>query len=419
LRLPSFVIAAGLLAFPAAFARALEANLFLERTRRDVPIAEAQERAAFSSILPKVSLVASGILNSKEVAFGDPPGLLILPKEDWKTGIVATQPLFAGLREKRAWDQAKIAIEIARQGSRSAAEETLFAVAVAYAGALGRQAIVEVEVKNLALVKERRKQANDLFGAGETTRVDVLRAEADLKAAEDRLVSARQAVAESLADLRVLLVLDGPIAVAEPDAPLPPLPPEAELVERAIASRPDLKQLEKSLETAVLEVKKRKGAYLPVLYAEGGYVKQKVSFPTQEYGYGALRFSFDVFNGGETRSKVVIAGLQQEQASLKLEELRRRVREEVKVRLMAVEAARIRVSLSTERLAASQAEYDQALEQYRNQILTSIDLQSAEASLTDALRARISARLGLFLSEVQAWHASGSLLQAVHKEIVR
>lgn len=403
------------LTLEAAFTRAIDANLSLERARHELAIAEAQRSVARSAILPKISVSASALLNSKEVAFGESPRLLILPKQDWATRAVAIQPLFAGLREIRARDQAKVAVKSAQEGENAVTEDTLLFVAAAYAGALGNQAIVKVEENNLSLVEARRKQARDLFEAGETTRVDLLRAQADLKAAEDRLVSARQRLAESLADLRVLLALDHPVGVVEPDTALPPLPSEAALVAMA-QTRPDIKQAENALETAALEVKKQRGAYFPVVYAEGGYVKQKVAFPTEEYGYGALRFSFDLFSGGETKARVVVAKEREEQARLSLEDLRRRVREDVKVKLLGVESARTRVALSSERLQSAQAEYEQSFEQYRSQLLTSIDLQSAEVSLSDARRALVSARLEFFLVQVQVWHATGNLVAAAARK---
>ncbi len=168
-----------------------------------------------------------------------------------------------------------------------------------------------------------------------------------------------------------------------------------------------MKQAELALSTASLEVKKQWGAYLPVLFAEAGYVKQKRAFPVDEYGYGALRFSVPLFRGGETTARVAAARERETQARLALEELRREVTEEVHVALLAVEAARARVKLADERLTAAQADYDQTFEQYRNQLLTTLDVQSAETSLAEARRGRIAARLGLFLAEVRTFHAAG------------
>jgi outer membrane protein TolC len=180
-----------------------------------------------------------------------------------------------------------------------------------------------------------------------------------------------------------------------------------------------VKRAELELAAASLEVKKQQGAYFPVLYAEGGYVKQKRAFPVDEYGYGALRLSFDVFRGGEVPARVAFARERETQARLALDELRRQAREDVHVALLAVEAARARTKLADERLAAAQADYDQTFDQYRNQLLTTLDVQSAETSLADARRGRIAARLGHFLAEVRAYHAAGVLAPAARKEISR
>ena len=95
------------------------------------------------------------------------------------------------------------------------------------------------------------------------------------------------------------------------------------------------------------------------------------------------------------------------------------MKEEVGVALHAVESARARVKLADERLASAQADYDQTFDQYRSQLLTALDLSSAETSLADARRGRISARLGLFLAEVRTFHAAGVLAPAARQETAR
>ena len=402
-----------------AFERALSSNLSLERARRELPAADAERKAMFSALLPKVAAAGNLGLNSTEVSFGEPPDdRTVLPKQDWDYRVVAVQPLFAGLREKRAYDQSKLAVEGARETGRGAEEDVLLRVATAFAAAAGSEALVDVETRNVALVAQRKKQAKDLFEAGETTRVDLLRAEADGKAAEERLISARQGLEEALGRLRVALALDGPVDVDAGSALLPPLGPESDLVASALA-RPDVRQAELAFSSAGIEVKKQRGAYLPVLFAEAGYVKQKRAFPVDEYGYGALRFSVDLFRGGETAARVAAARERETQARLAVEELRREVKEEVQVALLAVEAARARTKLADERLTAAQADYDQTFEQYRSQLLTTLDVQAAETSLAEARRGRIAARLGLFLAEVRTFHAAGVLAPATRKETAR
>lgn len=409
----------GPLTLSQAFERALSSNLTVERSRREIAATDAQRRATFAALLPKVMAFANLGLNSTEVSFGEPPDdRSILPKQDWDYRVMATQPLFAGLREKRAYDQSKLAVVSAQQAERGTEEDVLLSVAGAFSSAAAAGALVDVETRNVVLVSNRLKQARDLFEAGETTRVDVLRAEADKKAAEERLVTARQLREDALGSLRVALALDSEFDVDATSAVLPPLSPEAELLAAAL-SRPAIRQAELALESATLEVKKQQGAHLPVVFAEAGYVKQKRAFPVGEYGYGALRFSLDIFRGGEINARVAAAREREAQARLTLEDLKRKVKEEVHVALLAVEASRARQKLAEERLVAAQADYDQTFDQYRNQLLTTLDLQSAETSLADARRGIIAAKLALFVSEVRAMYAGGILVPTVRKESAR
>ena len=165
-----------------ALTRAITSNAAVGRARAEVALAEAQKRGTFSLILPRLSATGNLTRNSEEVSFGSAEDRrTILPANDWKGQLTLNQPVFAGLREKRAYQQSKEALASARDGLVGAEDRVLFQVARAYLAASEADAIVAVERQTLALAQKRRKQAQDLFEAGETTRVDVLRAETDRK----------------------------------------------------------------------------------------------------------------------------------------------------------------------------------------------------------------------------------------------
>jgi outer membrane protein TolC len=214
----------------------------------------------------------------------------------------------------------------------------------------------------------------------------------------------------------VALALDADVAVVEPAAALAPPATEAELLALAVEQRSEVQQARNDVRIAELEVQKQKGAYLPVITADAGWVYQKTTFPKDEYGYAALRFTVPVFQGGEVGARVAAAKVRQRQAELALEEAQRQVREEVRVSLQHVEAERTSLQLAEEQRQAAQAEYDQAIEMYRAQEATALDLEAAEALLADASRAVATSRLDLRLAELRAWAAAGSLTSVVMKE---
>jgi outer membrane protein len=393
-----------------ALRRALEANPGVARSRLDVSAAHAVTRQALASILPQVGFQANYTRNDKEVTFGSgSDARTILAANDWSYRFTLNQPVYAGNRERKALKQSRLNEDAAREGVLGAEEQLLLGVATDYLAVVAAEDLLAVEQRNLDLARRRREQAQDFFDAGETTRVDVLRAEADIKGAERRLATARQSREAAAGRLRLDLALEAPIAVQAPGDLLPPLPPEAELTAAAQETRPEVAQAKANLEIARLEVAKQKGARLPVVTADGAWVKQRAAFPTDQYGQLSLRLSIPIWDSGEITSKVVIAEEHRRQAELALQQVRQAVGEEVHQALVSLSTAGANLQLAKEQLAAAEAEYDQANELYRAQELTSLEAQSAETSLAEARRTVASSQLDRDVAGLRVWAAAGML----------
>jgi outer membrane protein len=394
---------------------AFDRNLALARARADVPAAEANRRLYRSAVLPRLSVGGSVVRNSAEVSFGPPDDVrTILPLTSWDVRVNVSQPIFAGFRDLKAYRQSKIGIDFAREGVRFASDQVLLEASRQFLLALQAEALVEVESQNLALARSRLEQATALFEAGETTQVDVLRAEADIKAAERRVVEAQRSRELALSELRFALALDEELALAPPageDRAVPLVPGESDLLSQAYRARPEVRQAEYSIESARLEVEKQRGAYYPVVTADAGYVRQATTFPRESYGFGAVRVTVPIYQGGEIGARVAIAEEREKQAALVLEEARRGVREDVRMALVDLEAARTNLALAQEQLRAAEAEYAQISELYQNQELTSLDLQASEAALTAARRGVATGELLIYAAEVQVWYVAGTLTE--------
>ena len=405
------------LGFDEALRRALDANTSVGRARAEVGAADAQRRTFLSYVLPRIGATGGLIRNSEEVSFGGADfQRVILPLNDWNLRLTVQQPVFAGLREQRAYQQAKEGVRAAEQGVRGTEDQILLRTASDYIQAVGGQELVRVEEQTLALARDRLREARDFFEAGETTRVDVLRAESSAKAAERSIALARRNRDAALGQLRIDLNLDGDFEVSEPSLALPARPDEALLLQQAEETRTEVRQAKSALRIAELEVSKQKGAYLPTVTADAGYVWQKTSFPTDRYGYAALRFIVPIWQSGEIGARVAFARARERQAQLVLEEQRRAVQEDVRRALLDLETATTSLTLSEEQLRAAEAEYEQVADLYRSQEATSLDIQSSETNLNDARRAVVVSRLGRLLSELGVYFAAGDLKSAVLKE---
>ena len=408
------------LTLAGALQRALAANPDLGVARLEVAAARAQKDIAVSAVLPHLSATGNYLRNTVESAFDfNGTQVLLLPRNDWNYKLTLTQPIFAGNRDRKALSQARLGIRSAEQEAGSSEEQLLLAVVSDYLAILQGQELLDVEKLNLALTQERRTLAQNLFEAGESTRVDTLRAEADIKAVERRVADAQRMRDEAESRLRLDLALERPLAVAEPAALFPPLADEAALVAAAERQRPEVIEAEIALASAKLEVDKQRGAYYPVLSAEGDFLSQRSSFPADRYGQLALKLTVPIYQGGETAGRVALARERQRQAELRLDAARRTVREEVRRSFIDLASAEASQRLARDQLAASEAEYRQAADLYRAQETTSLDEQSAENSLADARRAVATSKLDRQLAELRVWAAAGMLKQTVLEENAR
>ena len=193
----------------------------------------------------------------------------------------------------------------------------------------------------------------------------------------------------------------------------PSLAEEAVLIARAESLRPELAAAENELEIADLEVSKQFGFGLPTVTFDAAYVDQKTAFPTDNYSYAALRFNIPIFQSGEVRARMARARHQKAQANWALEELRQRVREDVRLSLLDLRTAERTLELAREGLAAAEAEYDETFELYQAQEATSLDVQASERALAEARRALVVGELERDLSHLSVYYAVGSLKDAI------
>jgi len=400
----------------AALERAFVVSPAAVRAQDEIGAAIAQKDATKSLVLPRINITGSLIRNSEEVTFGSTEdSRTILPGTDWNARLTLQQPVYAGRREFRLYNQSKEGIILARDGQQMTRDRIALRVIGDYAAAVQAAALVRVETEAAELAAKRIAQAQALFDAGEVTRVDVLRAETARKAALRRVSSAEAEAIQARSRLRMALAIDGGEAAlgeldTETELGLPVLAQEA--LEARSLSRPEIKQAETNVRIANLEVLKQKGAYLPVLTADLGYVRQKSSFPSDSYGYAALRLTVPVFQGGEVGAKTRLAAARLHQAEVTLEETRRQATEDVRQSLALLEVARRSKALADDQVRAAEAEYDQARDLYEEREVTALDLEAAESALSEARRALIQARFTVLQAEASAWLAAGSLADA-------
>ncbi len=344
------------------------------------------------------------------MTFGsDDNAATILPATSWRYELKLSQPIYSGGRATRALEQAGIGINVARQQALGTRQGVLLRTTSDYLGVIQGAALVTVETQNVELARKRLEQAKAFYDAGESTKVDVLRAESAVKASERRLAAAVQAKESAASELRIDLAVDQPVAVASGALSLPAVPERPALLAQAFSARPEIRQAELNLRFNQIEVEKQKRKYLPVITSDATYTTQASDFPAPQYGALSFNLHLPIFDSFEIAHQVAIATQQRTQASLALEEMKRGVREQVDLSLIHLKTAQTNLDLARDQLAASEAEYQQMFDLYRAQEATALDLESAETSLAEARRAVATGELDLDLARLSVWYATGTL----------
>ena len=403
------------LTFRQALQRAVEVNNTVERARADITVAEATKEQLLSNVMPRITATGNAVRNSEEVSFGSGSDKsTVLPRNDWSYRIVLSQPVFAGRRELRAYSQAKLGITSAQQAELGTEDAVLLRVATNYLALVNAEARINIEKRNIELAEKRRTQSNAFFEAGEVTKVDVLRAETAIKAAQRALAVNEQNRENAESRLRADLDLDGAIVATTPEQPMPAVPEESTLISKAETVRPDVVLAANNLKIAELEIQKQRGFWLPTITLDGGWINQKAQFPASRYSYGALRFNVPLLQSGEVEARVANAKAHELQAKLDLDTAKINAREDVRQALATLHAAETNLVLTRELLTAAEAEYAQEFELYRAQEATSLDLATSEQSLADARRAVAEESLNRDVAALRVWYASGAMREALN-----
>jgi len=401
-----------------AIARALIANPAALRSRTDIEIARSQTRQLRASILPQVDFYGSSTINDRQVQFGgETDGTVILPRNDWNMRLVVSQPIYAGGRELKTIRQSRLLEQGAAETLRGREEGLILQTATDYLGVIQGDALLAVERRNLELAERRRKQANDFYEAGESTRVDLLRADTAIKSSLRRLAAATQLRESSVSRLRLDLATDDVASISDSSMPLPSIPSEAELLRRAESDRPEIRQAAFGAQIATLEVSKQRGRYLPVLTADASYTRQKVQFPADEYAALTFNLYVPIWTSGAVGAQVAQAKEREKQAQSIVAETRRMVREDIQLALLDLRTAETNLALAQEQVTAGEAEYSQTFELYQEQEATSLDVETSETALAEARRAVVTGTLDRDLAQLRVWRAAGVLKSVIVSEV--
>ncbi len=412
---PAAAAAPGQLTLAEAVRLGVEHNLAAVLGREQAVAARAAAREAKARLLPQLGATVSGSRSKIDLeAYGFPvaPGEspLIGPFNVVDGRLTASMPLLdlsAGASAHAAASRA----DAAAAGEQDAAAAVAAAVSSLYLRAAAGRSRVEAAEAQVATAEALLGRARAMEEAGTVAGIEVLRAQVQLAAEQQRLIVARNDTATATLALAqaVGLPMAEELAVADalPETPLPDVDLGAAL-EQARSRRADLRAARAAVRAAEASVSAAHAARLPSmrLAADIGRIGPDAGALETTYDARAV-VAVPLFTGGAmgSRSAAAASALRREQA--RLTDLDSRVELQIRSAVLDVKAAadQTRVAREAETLAAEQL--TQAEDRFSAGVASGIEVVQAQDAVAAAHERVIAGRLAYDEAKIALARALG------------
>lgn len=408
---------------------ALKENPGLKAASLSLPAAEAEVAKARARFLPQINVVET-------FNFSDSPSQVFMNKlnqrrfsaqdflldnlnnppayGNFRTGVVASQPVFQAGEAYLGWQQARLRKEQTQAQVLTARQRLIHRVTQAYFARQLAEARLGVirEAKNTAA--SNRKLVQSLYEAGAVVRADLLAAEVHLARLTQEEIQAAGQVEVAKSALATAVGL--PETASRPLAPAPkepaPMPGNLEDLQKvAEERRPDLKSLSLAARVAKQELTKAQLNYLPRLKVTAEYdVDQRHLFGRGADSYTVMAvLHLNLFNGLADLARARQARAQAAQAQEYERELLEAIRHQVTESVLHLKTAHAR-------LKVAQAAVEQAREglrlirlRYEEGLTLLLDLLTAQDAKKEAELSYLAALFDTHLAQAGLELALGTL----------
>ena len=392
---------------PLSLADAL--NLTLQQNRTILKSASDLE-AAYGVSLQVRALTIPKLQATGKYTATDAEAIESIPNttqshQTWNAGIQIVQSIYEGGRVRSSIRVAKLTREQAILAHQTVIADTLLATRVAYYDILLAAQNIVVREASVSLLAKELEDQQRRFDSGTVPRFNVLRAEVAVANAKPALIRARnnhRIAKNTLVNLLgynlpsdvwedIPMQLTDTLEVGEYSIELPAA------ISQALGKRTELGTLRKLEKLREEDITTARSGRLPSVQAFAGWGWRNRSFSTDitdsidGWQVGA-QATWNIFDGYQTRGKVVQAKAAHEKSKLELDDTSSRI--EIEVRTAYSIFVQAREVLESQKKVQEQADEALRLAKTRaeNGAGTQLDVLNAETALTEARTTQIEAK---------------------------
>jgi outer membrane protein TolC len=287
---------------------------------------------------------------------------------------------------------------------RNARELVVVTVGLSYVQALAAEARVDAVQAQLTTATTLYQQAVDQKNAGVSPAIDVLRAQVEMQAQQQRLVVAKNTLDKEKLQLARIIGLpvgqEFTLAQKIPYTPAPPLLLE-EAISRALRDRPDYAVAQARVRAAEFSQRAANSERLPSLVFNGDYgvVGRNLSNAHGTFAVDGV-IKVPIFEGGRIKGDILQADSFLKQRKAEAEDMRGRIEYEIRTAFLDLTSAAEQVRVATSTLALANETLAQSQDRFRAGVTNNVEVVQAQEAVANSNDAFISSTLQFNLAKL-------------------
>lgn len=253
----------------------------------------------------------------------------------------------------------------------------------------------------------------EMLKNGKMSRSEVKQLEAAMNESKYNVVNSQTVVDQYLLELRQLLELEpgssvdiAQVSVAD-KAALAAVPARLKVYEQALASRPEIKMGQESINATDLQLKIAKAGYLPTVALTAGIGDNHMTGTNVDFGkqmkYNlsgsvGVTLSIPIYDNRATKSAIEKAKYQRATAELDLQDKQKQLYNSIDRYWQNATSGSARYQAALSSVSSQEENYNSIAEQFRVGLKTVVDLTTARASLLQAQQEKLESKYTTLLN---------------------
>jgi len=407
-----------------ALQMALDNNYGIKLANNSLKISENNASIYNSRFLPTASFNAGANYNNSNLDIDNQNGTSIeingAETKSYNASVNVNYLIYDGLGRKYNYQQLKETYNLTELQAKETIENTYLQLFNVYYQIARLTENTSNLKEALSITKQRLQRATFKYEYGQANKLEILNAEVDINNDSINLINANQQVKNAKRDLNLVLnngeqglnyKVDTTIEFNE-------LLTYEDLLQKAKESNIIIKQTEQNIAISELNLRINKSSFLPTIGVSGSYGWNKSDNPSTSFQAGStviglnagVNLSWDIFDGGNTRTRVNNAKIAIENQQLVKQQQTDNLKTTLQNTWDAYQNQLYILKAQELNVLTAENNFERTQERFKIGQVSSVEFRQAQINLLNSKTAVNNAKYDAKLIEIQLLQLSGQLL---------